>query len=154
MLAGGWGWNVADLADYYQTTARHRGVRHLGYVPDSALPALYTGARALVFPSHYEGFGLPPLEMLACGGAVIASTAGAVAEVVGRQAHLVAAHDPPGWRQAMARIIDDDAWHTELCRGAVASASAFTWARCADETLRVYRLVLGTKVHAAPAQLG
>src|SRR6185369_12251922 len=100
VLVGGWGWNAGEVADYLSREARHRGVIHLGYVADADLPALYNGARALVYPSHYEGFGLPPLEMLACGGAVLASTAGAVAEVVGSQAHLIAADDFDGWRAA------------------------------------------------------
>ena len=60
LLVGNWGWNTADLADYYDKEARHRGVLHLGYVADEHLQTLYNGARALVFPSYYEGFGLPP----------------------------------------------------------------------------------------------
>src|ERR1043165_6026869 len=86
VLAGGWGWNAAEIAAFLDSEARHRNVIHLGYVQDADFPALYGGARALVFPSFYEGFGLPLLEMMACGGAVLASTADAVVEVVGRHA--------------------------------------------------------------------
>ena len=143
VLAGGWGWNAAELAEHYQSAARHRGVRLLGYLHDADLPALYNGARALVFPSHYEGFGLPPVEMLACGGAVIASTAGAVAETVGPRAYLVDADDRAGWRDAMARAITDDEWRTQLGRGGPEHARAFTWERCAQETYRVYEAALG-----------
>ena len=77
----------------YHEHARHKSVLHLGYVPESCIPALYGGARALAFPSLYEGFGLPPVEMLACGGAVLASTAPAIAETVGAKAHLIHAED-------------------------------------------------------------
>jgi alpha-1,3-rhamnosyl/mannosyltransferase len=150
MLAGGWGWNAAEVAEYYESVARQRGVRLLGYVGDADLPALYNGARALVFPSHYEGFGLPPVEMLACGGAVIASATGAVAETAGPRAHLVDATDLAGWRDAMARVIADDDWHVLLGRGGPDYARAFTWERCARETHCVYAAALGQR--AAPAR--
>ena len=75
VLVGGWGWRNESIREYFESTARHAGVIKLGYVPDEQMPALYNGARALVFPSHYEGFGFPPLEMMACGGAVLASSA-------------------------------------------------------------------------------
>jgi glycosyltransferase involved in cell wall biosynthesis len=146
VLVGGWGWNVTEAANFYHGTARHQQVRHLGYVADGELPALYNGARALVLPTHYEGFGLPPLEMLACGGAVIASTAGAVVETVGRQAHIVAPLDVPGWRDAMHRVIADDDWRDELRRGGQGVARPYTWKRCAAETLRIYASALGRQL--------
>jgi alpha-1,3-rhamnosyl/mannosyltransferase len=151
ILVGGWGWNAADLADHYFAVSRHLGVRHVGYVADGDLSALYNGARALVFPSHYEGFGLPPLEMLACGGAVIASTAGAVVETVGRKAHLVAPEDLAGWRSAMHRVITDDNWHAALRRGGLELARPFTWDRCAIQTYQVYQAVLGHAEQTARA---
>jgi glycosyltransferase involved in cell wall biosynthesis len=139
LLVGSWGWNTADVADYLHREARHRGVLHVGYVAEEHLAAIYNGARALVYPSLYEGFGLPPVEMLACGGAVLASTAGALVETVGGQAHLIAPHDLASWRDAMARVVaDDDWWHT-LRAGGVAAARPFTWDRCARDTLQVYR---------------
>jgi alpha-1,3-rhamnosyl/mannosyltransferase len=151
VLAGGWGWNATELADHYHGVARARGVRLLGYVADADLPALYNGARALVFPTHYEGFGLPPLEMLACGGAVIASTAGAVVETAGQRAHLADPADLAGWRDAMRRVITDDEWHARLCRGGPEVARQFTWPRCARDTHRAYAAVLGQAVPAARA---
>ncbi len=143
VLAGAWGWGVADVAAYLHDEARHKGVRHLGYVADADLPALYNGARALAYPSLYEGFGLPPVEMLACGGAVLASTAGAVAETVGGQAHLVEPLDLAGWRDALRRVCTDEDWWAALRRGATEAARPYTWERCAAETLRVYRALAG-----------
>jgi glycosyltransferase involved in cell wall biosynthesis len=143
LVVGKWGWNTADVAEYLHTEARHRGVIHRPYLDDAYVPALYNGARALMYPSLYEGFGLPPVEMLACGGAVLASTAGAVAETVGGQAHLIDPMDIDGWRQAMQRIVEDDDWWHQLRRGAVEAASPFTWERCTDDTLRVYRRLCG-----------
>jgi alpha-1,3-rhamnosyl/mannosyltransferase len=141
ILVGGWGWNSREVYSFLADEARHRGVRHLGYVPDHQLSALYNGARSLLFPSHYEGFGLPPVEMLACGGAVLASTAGAVAETVGKQAHLIDPVDLDGWRSALIRVTTDDDWWAQLRRGAVEAAKPFTWDRCAADTLAVYRSV-------------
>src|SRR5262249_21125359 len=97
LLVGGWGWNTAELAEYFQSEARQRGVLHLGYLPEGDLNAVYNGARALVFPTFYEGLGLPPLEMMACGGAVLGSTAGALVETIGGRAHLLDPHDVDGW---------------------------------------------------------
>jgi alpha-1,3-rhamnosyl/mannosyltransferase len=151
VLAGGWGWNARELAEQYHTVARHQGVMHLGYVADADLPALYNGARALVFPSHYEGFGLPPVEMLACGGAVLASTVGAVVETAGRQAHLIEPTDLAGWRDAMHRIITDDDWHAALRRGGPDWALHFTWQHCARQTYQIYQGILGQPARHAEA---
>jgi alpha-1,3-rhamnosyl/mannosyltransferase len=96
-----------------------------------------------VYPSFYEGFGLPPLEMMSCGGAVLAATAGAVAEIVGRRAALIDPDDQDGWRQAMMRVLADDDYHGSLRRGVREHARAFTWDRCAAQTLQVYRLLCG-----------
>ncbi len=143
LLVGGWGWNAADVADYLDREGRHRGVRHLGYFPEKHMAVLYNGARALLFPAHYEGFGMPAVEMMACGGAVIASTAGALVEVAGRCAHLVDALDVDGWRHAMYRAAVDGEWLAGLRRGVTEVARPFTWERCAADTLRAYHRICG-----------
>jgi glycosyltransferase involved in cell wall biosynthesis len=140
-LVGGWGWRNQPIREYYESTARHAGVVKLGYVPEENLPALYNGARALVFPSHYEGFGFPPLEMLACGGAVLASTAGSVREIMPPGQALLAPEDVAGWRNQMRTILEDDDYWVAARRGGVEHAQAFTWRRCAEETRAVYRKV-------------
>jgi glycosyltransferase involved in cell wall biosynthesis len=143
LLVGGWGWNTADVADYYHAEARHRGVVHLGYVADEHIPALYNGARALACPTLYEGFGLPPIEMMACGGAVLASTAPSLVETVGRKAHLTDAMDEDGWRAALERVVTDDDWRRSLRSGAEEVARPYTWDACAADTLGVYRAICG-----------
>jgi alpha-1,3-rhamnosyl/mannosyltransferase len=139
VLAGGRGWKDPGVAEFLHSEARHRGVLPLGYVSDRDLPALYNGARALVYPSLYEGFGLPPVEMMACGGAVLASTAGALIETLGAYAHLIAPDDLEGWRDSMRRVVEDDDWWQSLRRGVLELARSYTWTRCATGTWRVYR---------------
>jgi alpha-1,3-rhamnosyl/mannosyltransferase len=139
VLVGRWGWNADAEADFLQNTARAKGVIHLGYVPEEHLAALYNGARALVYPSWYEGFGLPPLEMMACGGAVLASTTPAVKEVVGSRGRLIDPEDRDSWWEAMLWVTtDDDCWQA-LRRDVTAVAQRYTWERCAAETVRIYR---------------
>lgn len=145
LLVGSWGWNAREVADYLDSTARARGVRQLGYVADRDLPVIYNGARALIYPSCYEGFGLPPLEMMACGGAVLASTAGAVIETVGSRAHLIHPDDLDGWRRGLERVVRDDDWCAALRAGVEEVARPYTWERCAAETLGVYRRVCGQR---------
>jgi alpha-1,3-rhamnosyl/mannosyltransferase len=139
VLAGGWGWGVAEVADFLARLGPDGGVIHLGYVRDEDLPALYNGARALAFPSRYEGFGLPPVEMLACGGAVLASRAEAVVETVGAQAHLIDADDEDGWRDALLRVLTDRDWWRLLRDGGPEVAQRYRWESCAEQTLAVYR---------------
>jgi alpha-1,3-rhamnosyl/mannosyltransferase len=150
LLVGSWGWNTSDVADFFHREARHHGVIHLGYVNEEHLPVLYNGARALVYPSLYEGFGLPPLEMMACGGAVIASTAGSLVETVGSHAHLVHPEDIGDWCDALTRVAEDDEWWRALRQGVRAVAQPYTWDRCAADTLRVYRHLCGERMDQPP----
>jgi glycosyltransferase involved in cell wall biosynthesis len=139
LLVGGWGWNSGEVAQYLDDVGKARGVIYLGYVPEEYIAALYNGARALVFPSHYEGFGMPPIEMMACGGAVIASTAEALVETMGGKAHLVPPEDLDGWRQALLRAGNDDDWWQSLRENVTDIARPYTWEQCATDTLQVYR---------------
>lgn len=149
LLAGPWGWKSGPDREAFDRLAGPRGARHLGYVPDADLPFLYAGATALLYPSFYEGFGLPPLEMLACGGAVLASTADAVREVVGRHGWFTEPDDSAGWREAMLRAATDREFVAGLKAGGVAHAAGFTWDRAARDTAAVYRRALNLPVEDA-----
>ena len=151
VLVGGSGWNAAGLEGELRARQGEGTVRRLGYVADADLAAVYSSARVLAFPTLYEGFGMPTVEMLACGGAVLASTAPAVAEVVGGAAHLVDPHDEPGWRDALLRACTDRDWVDELRSGAEAAARPFTWERTARQAVSGYRKALGQQVAAERA---
>ena len=94
---------------------------------------------------------MPAAEMLACGGAVISSTAGAVAEVLGPCGHQIDPHDVDGWRAALVRIITDDDWREQLRLGGPEQAAQFTWAACARDTLKAYRqTIAGDRARRSP----
>jgi glycosyltransferase involved in cell wall biosynthesis len=109
-----------------------------GWVSDEDKPALYSSALALVFPSWYEGFGLPPLEAMACGTPVIASDRGSLPEVVGDGGLLVAPDDVAGLAEAMDHLAFDDALLATLREEALSQAARFSWRQAAEETRAVY----------------
>ncbi|MCA1905523.1 MAG: glycosyltransferase family 4 protein [Desulfarculus sp.] len=114
-------------------------VRELGYVPDADLPALFGACAAFVFPSLYEGFGLPPLEAMACGAPVVAARAGAVPEVVGSAGLLVEPGDAQGLGQALMELTARPELAADLRARGLRQAAGFSWRRTATETLAVYR---------------
>jgi glycosyltransferase involved in cell wall biosynthesis len=116
-------------------------VRFIGWVDEADKLALYSAALVFVFPSRYEGFGLPVLEAMACGVPVIASNAASLPEVVGTAGLLVAPDDLAGLAEAISRVIRDPALAAELRAHSLAQAAQFSWRRCAEETLAVYRRV-------------
>jgi glycosyltransferase involved in cell wall biosynthesis len=114
-----------------------------GWVDESDKPALYRGARAFLFPSVYEGFGLPVLESLACGTPVIACHGSSLEEVVGPGGLLVDASDRDALAAAIHRLVTDDVLRDSLARAGLSHAATFSWDITARETARAYREVLG-----------
>jgi glycosyltransferase involved in cell wall biosynthesis len=114
-------------------------VRFPGYVSDADLVRLYQHATALVFPSFFEGFGLPPLEAMACGTPVIASTGGALPEVVGAAALLVQPGDVQQLATALRRVLTDEKLRADLRRRGLERAPRFTWRSAAGQVLDLYR---------------
>jgi glycosyltransferase involved in cell wall biosynthesis len=146
VIAGmrGWGEGVAS-ASLSNMIAKGE-VRLVGYVPQADLPKLYAGARMFVYPSLYEGFGLPPLEAMACAVPVIASNRASLPEVVGNAGILTEPLDDLRIVQHMRALIEDDALHAHLAKAGRLRARRFTWRKCAMETLAVYRKVLAEGV--------
>ena len=108
-----------------------------GYVSDERLPALYSGALAVVYPSLYEGFGLPPLEAMACGAPVITSNTTSIPEVTGEAAILVDPTDPEQIGSAIFRVAADSSLRGELSRRGLERASIYSWDTSARSTLKV-----------------
>jgi glycosyltransferase involved in cell wall biosynthesis len=124
--------------------AAHLGDRLIftGYVDDAHLPAVYGGALLFLFPSLYEGFGLPVLEAMACGTPVITSTASSLPEVAGDAALLVEPLDVGAIAAAMRRLLDDESLRSELSKNGAHRAAGFTWDQAANATHDVYRRLM------------
>jgi len=116
-----------------------------GYVPDEDLPAIYSAADLFVFPSLYEGFGLPVLEAMACGTPVICSNTSSLPEVAGDAAFLVDPTDVCSLAGAMEQALTDEHLRSELMAKGLERARWFTWEKAAAKTLEVYRGVLGRR---------
>ncbi len=114
-----------------------------GRLTDADLAAAYRGAAAFVFPSRYEGFGLPPLEAMAAGCPVVSSPAGALREVLGGAALLVGPDDEPGWAGAIAALLRDAGLRRERIAAGRERAAAHTWEASARRTLDAYRAAIG-----------
>jgi len=110
-----------------------------GRVTEADKPLFYSAAGVFAFPSRYEGFGLDPLEALACGAPVVCSNATSLPEVVGDAALLVSPGDVQGLAEALIRVATDDALRADLSARGPAQATRFSWSRAAEETLAVYR---------------
>ncbi|MCL6430105.1 MAG: glycosyltransferase [Anaerolineae bacterium] len=117
------------------------GVSFLGRVAEEDKPPLYAGAVAFLFPSRYEGFGLPALEALACGAPVVSACATSLPEVVGEAGLLVGPDDVPGWAEAMVQLARSEELRTRLRTLGPAQAERFSWERTARETAIAYRMV-------------
>jgi glycosyltransferase involved in cell wall biosynthesis len=123
-----------------------------GYVADEELPALYRSAAALVYPSLFEGFGLPPLEAMACGTPVITSNVSSLPEVVGAAALLIDPYSENDLAQALRNIITDQPLRARLRAEGLRRAAAFTWRAAAEQTLQLYQEAAATNALKARAR--
>jgi alpha-1,3-rhamnosyl/mannosyltransferase len=114
-------------------------VRLVGFVPEHEIPLWYNAADLFVYPSEYEGFGLPALEALACGTPVVASNRSSLPEVVGQAGVLVDPTDTGAMADGMQRVLEDERLQSHLSTAGPEQARPFTWRRMAEETLALYR---------------
>jgi len=143
LIVGMAGWKAQQLDDELRKGLASGHVCLLGYLPDEEVAHLVAGARALVFPSIYEGFGLPVLEAMASGTPIILTRRSAMPEVAGAAGNYIEPEDLHGLRDAMSRLADDQV-HWQVSREAgLQQAKLFSWDRCATLTARAYRQVLG-----------
>jgi glycosyltransferase involved in cell wall biosynthesis len=136
VLAGAWGWHRRELEAALQRL--QTSVRTVGYVADADLPAVYVGADFFVYPSLYEGFGIPVLESLSCGVPTITSRGSSMGEVAGDAAELVDPSSVASISAAMERLLGDPARRAELRAKGLIRAKAFSWERTARLTRDSY----------------
>ena len=153
VLAGQKGWLYDDLFAQVERMGLAGRVLFPGYVEDADLPALLSGALAFVFPSLYEGFGIPVLEAGACGVPVITSNTSSLPEVAGDAALLVDPHDVDAIAEAMNRLVTDETLRAELSRRGQANVQRFSWEKCARETLAVLVEAGGSKLETGGSKL-
>jgi glycosyltransferase involved in cell wall biosynthesis len=142
VIAGGTGWLYDDVLAEVHGLGLAERVKFIGFVDDADLPALYRAAAVFAFPSLYEGFGLPPLEAMACGVPVVASSVSSLPEVVGDAGLMVDPLDVDALAAALDRALNDTAWRDQAIARGLARARQFTWHRAAVQLLAVYEQIL------------
>ena len=138
VVAGGEGWLMDELYSFIRTSDISDRVRFLGYTSDEVLRELYSSCRICVYPSLYEGFGLPPLEAMACGAPVITSRIPAIMETVGSAAVLIDPHNVADLAHSLIDLWNDEQQRSNLSLAGLKRAAEFTWERTAKLTLDAY----------------
>jgi glycosyltransferase involved in cell wall biosynthesis len=138
ILAGGTGWMYGEVYATLRRLGLAEHIRCAGFVPDSEQPLWYNAAAVFAYPSLYEGFGLPPLEAMACGTPVVVSDCTSLPEVVGPAGLLVPPADERSLASSLKRVLEDDALARTMRQAGLERAAQFSWRRMAVETLRCY----------------
>jgi glycosyltransferase involved in cell wall biosynthesis len=150
LVLGGSDWHGAEtIHARIAASPFARDIRRLGFVPPEDLAMWYRAASVFVYPSLFEGFGLPPIEAMACGCPVLCSRRGALGEVVGHAAVIVDPEDVAVTRDQLARLASDESLRTKLRAAGLARARQFDWARTASATLNAYSVA--THAHRCAA---
>ncbi|HVD47990.1 MAG TPA: glycosyltransferase family 1 protein [Candidatus Limnocylindria bacterium] len=143
VIVGGWGWRYEAIKE--QMSRLGDRVHHIDGLDPADLPAVYNLARVLAHPAWYEGFGLPPLEAMACGTPVVVSDRSSLPDLVGDAGMVAAADVPDAWRKALETVMGDAELAAGMKRRGILRAAQFSWARAADLTWRsVDRAIKGT----------
>lgn len=139
VLAGKKGWMYESIFALVKKNGLENDVIFTGYVDEEDVPALLCGAHIFVFPSLYEGFGIPPLEAMACGTPVITSNTSSLPEVVGEAGILVPPMDAEGLKRSMQQLLTDEAMRQHYINAGFKQAQKFTWERSAEKLVDIYR---------------
>lgn len=141
VLAGDRGWRSEELHQRIGAAQAAGWLRYPGFVPEGALPMLYSGAQLFVYPPAYEGFGLPLAEAMACGVPVVAANRSCLPETAGGAARLVEVDDVSAFAAAIESGIGDEAWRQGAIADGIRVAARYSWDDCVDRTVSVYRSV-------------
>ena len=145
VIAGAKGWLNSDIPPALESLGIKESVRFTGYIDAQDISALYSGAALFVYPSLYEGFGLPILEAMSCGAPVVTSNASSMPEVAGDAALLVDPLNAEELAFGIETVLEKESLRVEMRKKGLSRAASFSWDRCAKETIEVYR-----KVAASP----
>ena len=145
VISGAFGWYTDEFKKALRLLKGREKPILTGYVNQDDLPGLYRGASLFVYPSYYEGFGLPVIEAMASGVPVVTSNTTSLPEVVGETGLLVSPYDADALREAMIELIENEGLKRELLEKGITRAKQFSWKKCASETIEVYEKVLSTR---------
>ncbi len=135
VLIGSHGFGFEEVQRAIDQSPARPDIVQLGYVPEQDLPAILQTAEALIQPSWIEGFGIPPVQAMACGCPVISSTGGSLPEICGDAAIYFAPSEPQELVQQLSRLVDDTVLHQQMRDAGIAQAAKYTWQRTAELTL-------------------
>lgn len=141
-IIGASGWHNVEVYNLVSELGLQEKVKFLGFVPDEDLVFFYNGASVFVYPSFYEGFGIPVVEAMACGAPVITSNTSSLPEVVGEAGIMIDPGDIQGIADAMSKVLTDSSLQEELQKKSLERAKQFSWRRCAAETLAAYKSII------------
>lgn len=139
VLAGAAGWLNGQLTEDISVAESQGWLKFLGYVREAELPHLYAGARLFVYPSIYEGFGLPPIEAMATGTPVIVADRSCLPEICGDAARYIDPDDVAAFSFAIEQSLCDDQWRSATRSRGIARADLYQWGRCVADTVEVYK---------------
>jgi len=139
VLAGAAGWLNEQLTQQIAEAQSEGWLRHLGFVDEAHLPLLYAGARLFIYPSTYEGFGLPAVEAMASGTPVIVADGSCLREVCGDAADYVDPDDPCAFSLHLGQRLDDQSWWLKMRSRGIDQAHQYSWDRCIEGTVAIYR---------------
>jgi glycosyltransferase involved in cell wall biosynthesis len=145
VVVGGRGWKYAPIYRTVEMVAHREAVQFLDYVSLEELPALYAGADLLVFPSFYEGFGVPPLEAMRCGAPAVVSDIPVMREVVGEAAVFVDPRDTKAIAEGMRGVLEDPSLASRLRQLGFERGRLYTWERSAREMIAIYKRLLAER---------
>jgi glycosyltransferase involved in cell wall biosynthesis len=138
VIAGGKGWQYKKIFETVEKLNLQKDVIFIGHIPDDDIPKLYNAADLFAFPSIYEGFGLPPLEAMACETPVVTSNSSSLPEVVGDAGIMVNPYDVDGLSKAMYEVLTNEGLRADMVKKGLERAKMFSWEKCAKEVLEVY----------------
>jgi glycosyltransferase involved in cell wall biosynthesis len=141
VIAGRKGWRFQPVFDQVRALGLETRVHFTDWVAEADAPAVMNAARAFVYPSLYEGFGLPPLEAMACGVPILCSNASSLPEVVGQAGLLLPPDNAGAWAEALSRVLSDAGLSRDLRARGLSRAGQFTWELTARQTVAVYQRV-------------